>query len=458
MTKKSRAVSMTEGAPLKLILTFMAPVLLGQLVQQTYNMVDAMIVGRILGADALASVGASSSVQFMILGFVSGCSDGFAINVAQRFGASDESNMRRYEYHSYILAALFAFLIAVSGALLTPGIIGLLKTPDNIKENAITYLFIIFAGIPFTFMYNIQASVLRAIGNSRIPFIFLAISAGLNVILDLIFVWIFKWGVAGAAAATVISQALSGIFCAVYIIKYALILHPSKQEMKLRSGIFLKLIAMGVPMGLQFSITAIGSMVMQSGNNSLGSEYVSGYTAGDRVEQFVMCPYVALSSSVATYVGQNYGALKFDRVRKGVKDSIVMAHIYGLIFGSLMALFGKNVAGLFLPSGSDDIVSIAGRFLWYVGFMFFLVSSVNVYRPAMQGMGKPMFAIVSGIIEMAARSLFVISTIKHLGYTTICLTHQAAWVSAGIYVFIMYHIVVNRLEREVIAAGSHISC
>lgn len=443
---QSAVLDMTQGSPVKLILMFMAPVLLGQLVQQTYNMVDAMIVGKMLGAEALASVGASSSVQFMILGFVSGSSDGFAITVAQRFGAKDWKNLRRYAYHSMLLAAVFSAAIAVFGSLLTPLIITALRVPDSVRKGAELYLLILFIGVPFTFFYNILASLLRAIGNSRMPFIFLTVAAVMNVFLDLFCVAVLHWGVEGAAVATVASQALSGVFCLIYILKHEKILLAGRGERELDRRIFGKLAAMGVPMGLQFSITAIGSMVMQASNNSLGSMYVSAFTAGDRVEQFFMCPYIGLSSSVATYVGQNYGAEKFGRIRQGVRASIIMAHIYGLIFGTLMAVISETAASWFLPAGSEAIVALSGRFLRFVGCTIWLVSSVNVFRPAMQGLGEPVKAIISGVIEMAARTIFATVALPYLGFTTICLTHQIAWVSAGIYVFFMYRSVIRKKE------------
>ncbi|MDD5848841.1 MAG: MATE family efflux transporter [Firmicutes bacterium] len=442
--------AMTEGSPLRHILTFMLPVLLGQVVQQTYNMVDSIIVGRLLGADALAAVGASSSVQFMILGFCSGMCDGFAIYAAQSFGAGNLKKMRRYVYHMVLMAALIAAILTVVTCLACGSIISVLQTPDNIRQDAVRYLMIIFLGIPFTIFYNIQASILRAVGDSREPFLFLALSSCLNIFLDLFCVAVLHWGVAGAAIATITSQALSGCFCLLFIRKKMEILHVKREE-KAWNGLFAKnLIAMGIPMGLQFSITAIGSMVMQACNNSLGSVYVSGYTAGDRVEQLVMCPYVALSSSMATYVGQNYGALKFDRIRKGVLQAILMAHLYGLVFGSLMAVFGRDAASMFLSAGSgtDAILDVSEQFLKTVGFTFWLVSSVNVFRPAIQAMDCPGKAIFSGVIEMAARTIFSLATIGVLGFTAICWTHQMAWISAGLYVILMYRSVVAMREKQ----------
>ena len=437
---------MTEGSPFRLILRFMIPVLLGQLVQQTYNMVDSIIVGRLLGASALAAVGASSSVQFMVIGFCSGACDGFAIPVAQRFGARKMQEMRRYIYHTVILTILCAAVLTTATAILCPQIIQVLHTPEGIRRDADQYLLIIFLGLPFTFFYNMQASLLRAVGNSREPFLFLAIAASLNIFLDLFCVAVLKWGVAGAAVATITSQALSGLMCLLYIARSMKLLHPQK-EVRVWSGRYARnLLVMGLPMGLQFSITAIGSMVMQACNNSLGSLYVAGYTAGDRIEQFVMCPYVALSSSIATYVGQNFGAGKYDRIRKGVREGFLMGLLYGVIFGSLMALTGREIAMLFLNKSPDSarILDITAQFLKTVGFTFWLVTSVNVFRPAIQGMGQPGKAIFSGVIEMIARTAFALGTLPVLGFTTICWTHQAAWITAGLYVLLMFRAIIRK--------------
>ena len=446
----SRVRSMTEGSPLRHILLFMLPVLLGQVVQQTYNMMDSIIVGRLLGADALAAVGASSSVQFMVLGFCSGMCDGFAIHAAQSFGAGDMRTMRRYVYHMAVLAAAIAVLLTAVTCFLCPGIIRVLRTPDNICDDAVRYLMILFLGIPFTIFYNLQASILRAVGNSREPFVFLLISSVLNIFLDLFAVAILHLGVAGAALATITSQALSGLLCLLFIRRRMALLHVERREREWSGHLALNLLLMGVPMGLQFSITAIGSMVMQACNNSLGSVYVSGFTTGERVDQLVMCPQVALSSSMATYVGQNYGALRFDRIRKGVFQAFLLANAYALVFGSLMALTGRWTASLFLSPGlgTDAILDAAGQFLRTVGFTFFLVSAVNVYRPSIQAMDCPGRAIFSGVIEMAARCIFSLVMLEKLGFTAICWTHQAAWISAGIYVIFMYYHVIAMRERQ----------
>ena len=313
---------MTEGNPLKLILTFALPLLGGNLFQQLYNIADAAIVGKFLGSNALASVGASSSIQFLVLGFCIGICCGFAIPVAQRFGAKDLKEMRSYIFHSYLMTLFFAVFLTAACVICCHGILHLLKTPKNIYGNAYRYLLIIFFGIPFTLLYNLLAGMLRAIGDSRTPFFLLVCSTILNIGLDLLFILVFGWGCAGAAIATISAQGISGILCLLVIIKRFPILNLKKADLVYQGQKMKTLTTMGIPMGLQYSITAIGSMVMQSANNGLGSVYVSGFTAAMRIKQFAMCPFDALATAVSTFVSQNYGAGRFDRIKKGIKQGI----------------------------------------------------------------------------------------------------------------------------------------
>lgn len=288
---------MTSGSPLRLILVFMIPLLLGNLFQQFYNIVDAMIVGRLLGADALAAVGSSSSVQFLVLGFCMGSCAGFGIPVSQRFGAEDMQGLRRYVYHSLVVTVIIAAVLTTLTALLCPLIMHIMQTPEDIYQDAYRYLLIIFLGIPFTLLYNLLSSLLRAVGNSKAPFIFLAISTFLNVFLDLFCIAVLHLGCAGVALATITAQALSGIACLVYIIRVMPVLHPTREDCHWNSTVARNLVVMGLPMGLQYSVTAIGSMVMQSANNGLGSICVPlfGYSAicwTDQAAWLAACAYL----------------------------------------------------------------------------------------------------------------------------------------------------------------------
>lgn len=291
--------NMTTGSPFKLIMSFALPLLLGNLLQQTYNLIDAAIVGRFLGSDALASVGASSSVQFLVLGFCMGTACGFGVPIARHFGAGDIKKLKQYFYNSIVITAVTAFVLTTVCAVLCSEILKLLSTPSNIFDDAYKYLLVIFLGIPFTLLYNLLSSVLRSVGDSKTPFVFLAISTVLNIALDLVCVIVFRWGCMGAAIATVVAQAISGILCAVFIMKKVSVLKLTKEDRVMSKPAVLNLIIMGFPMGLQYSITAIGSMVMQSANNKLGSIYVSGFTAGARIKQFTMCPYDAFATGAS---------------------------------------------------------------------------------------------------------------------------------------------------------------
>ncbi len=312
--------SLTEGKPLPLILQFAVPLLIGNLLQQTYNIIDAAIVGRILGADALAGVGASSSVQFLVLGFCIGVCCGFGIPIARSFGAQDYDKMRSDIFHGMALTGIFAVVLTVLCALLCPQILQILSTPDDIYENAYRYLFIIFLGIPFNLLYNLMSGIFRSVGASRTPFMFLAFATVLNIGLDLFFIVVLHLGVAGAAAATVMAQALSGILCFIYMRKKMPVLHLGREDCRWSGDTVKLMLSMGLPMGLQYSITAIGSMVMQSANNGLGSVYVSGFTAGARIKQFAMCPFDALATGTSVFCSQNLGAGKMERIKTGIKQ------------------------------------------------------------------------------------------------------------------------------------------
>lgn len=426
--------AMTEGSSLKLILKFALPLLLGNLLQQTYNMVDAAIVGRYLGTDDLASVGASSSVQFLVMGFCIGVCLGFAIPVAQRFGADDHKAMREYIFQGGILAAGIAVICTVLCAVLCPDILHLLSTPDNIYDNAYAYLFVLFLGIPFNILYNFQASILRAVGNSKTPFFFLAFSTVLNIGLDLLCIIVFHWGCRGAAIATITAQAVSGICCFFYIVRKYEFLHPRKEEMHLERHKIGTLFAMGLPMGLQYSITAIGSMVMQSANNSLGSVYVSGFTAGSRIKQFAMCPFDAIATAVSTFCGQNLGAGKYDRIKQGIRQGALVGISYGIFIGLVLIFFGRTLSMLFITGTETAVLDASAKYLRCMGYFFWSLGILNVFRMSTQGLGYSGRAVYGGAIEMVARIVVSVFFVPLYGYTAICFADQSAWVSACLYI------------------------
>ena len=445
---KDLTKNMTEGRPLGLILRFALPLLIGNLLQPGYNLVDAAIVGRFLGTGALASVGASSSVQFLVMGFCIGACCGFCVPVAQKFGARDYASMRRYIYNSFILTAVLAVVLTVACALLCTNILEILSTPADVFQGAWVYLFILFLGIPFTLLYNLTSGIMRAIGDSKTPFIFLAISTILNVFFDLFCIVVLKWGCAGAAIATVSAQAISGFLCLFYIIRKYPVLKMQKEECHLIGDYQKTLMIMGFPMGLQFSITAIGSMVMQSANNGLGSVYVSAFTAASRLKMFAMCPFDALATAVSTFCSQNYGAKKLDRIKQGLWQGTTVGVFYGIAVGIILIFFGRDLSMIFVTGGEDAVLDASGQLLHYSGYFYWALGILNVVRLCTQGLGYSGRAIFSGVVEMIARIVVSIWFVPVFGFMAICFADQAAWVTAVMYILPTCIYCVKKIEKE----------
>ena len=428
------ATAMTKGKPLQLMLRFAMPLLLGNLLQQTYNIIDAAIVGQILGTKALAGVGASSSVQFFVLGFCMGCCAGFGVPVAKYYGANDLDKMRNYIFNGALLTVGIAAVLTTLCSILCPWILHTLSVPADIYDNAYAYLLIIFLGMPFTLMYNFLSSILRSVGDSRTPFMFLAFSAVLNIFLDLFCIVVLKWGCAGAAIATITSQAVSGILCLVYIGRKIDLLWMAKEDRVVKSGSVKELLSMGLPMGLQFSITAIGSMVMQAANNGLGSVCVSGFTAGMRIKQFTMCPFDAIGTAASVFCSQNLGAGEAERIRKGLWQAIFLAVGYGIMAGLILIFAGRTLSMIFVSRKAVDVLDASAKYLWCMGFFYWSLGILNITRMVTQGLGYSMRAVISGVTEMVARSVVSLGLVGTFGYTAICFSDQTAWVTACFYI------------------------
>ncbi|MDO4321879.1 MAG: MATE family efflux transporter [Lachnospiraceae bacterium] len=444
---------MTEGRPLRLILQFALPLLVGNLLQQTYNMIDAAIVGRFLGTKALASVGASSSVQFLVLGFCIGICSGFGVPIAKSFGAGAYGKMRSCIFHAAVLTAAAALFLTAVCAVFCPQILHLLSTPEDIYGNAYRYLLVIFLGIPFTLLYNLLASILRAVGDSRTPFLFLAFSASLNILLDLFCIVVLKWGCAGAAIATITAQAVSGICCLLFIRRRYDLIRLKKEECHMNGRRVKELLQMGLPMGLQFSITAIGSMVMQSANNSLGSIYVSGFTAGMRIKQFAMCPFDAIGNAVSVFCSQNFGAGKAERIKKGLWEGNGIAMLYGVLAGLVLIFAGRTLSMLFVSSADVEVLDASEKYLRCLGYFFWSLGALNVCRMSVQGLGFPGRAIFSGVTEMVARTVVSFVFTGYFGFTAICFSDQTAWISACLYIVPMCVICVRKATAQITAAA-----
>lgn len=438
---------MTTGSPMKLILGFSIPMLMGLLFQQLYNLVDTMIVGKLLGVQALAAVGATSSLNFLIIGFCLGVCSGFAIPVAQKFGAGDYVGLRKYVANGVWLSILFSVVMTALTVIFCKPILKIMQTPDDIFQGAYEYIVIIFIGIPVTYLYNMCSSLIRAVGDSKTPVYFLAIASILNIVLDVVLIVNFNMGVAGAAVATVISQGVSGVFCLLFIIKKFDILKPRKEERAWNGQYAAALCNMGVPMGLQFSITAIGSVILQSAVNTLGSSSVAAMTAGSKIGMLFTCPFDALGSTMATYAGQNTGAGRMDRIGEGIKASIFMGSVYSIIALILTYLFSNQIALLFVDQTETAIMSDIRMFLIGNGLFYIPLTLVNTIRYLIQGMGFSKFALLAGVFEMIARAVAGFMLVPKFGFIAACLASPLAWIMADIFLVPAYFYAVKKMSK-----------
>ena len=445
--------SMTEGKPLKLILQFAVPLLLGNLLQQMYNLVDAAIVGRVLGTGALAAVGATSSVQFLVLGFCIGICIGFGIPIAKSFGAERLDKMRSYIFNSVLLTALFSVLITAVCSLCCTLILQMLSVPQDVFDDAYAYLIVIFLGIPAIILYNLVSGVIRSLGDSRTPIYFLVLSSLLNVALDLLAVAVLGMGVEGPAWATVISQAISGLLCLAIMGKRYPVLRFRPGELRPSRTHITRLFAIGVPMGLQYSVTAIGTIVVQTAVNGLGAVSIAAVTAANKVSQLFTCPFDAAGTTMAVYGGQNYGAMKLDRIHRGVRACVLLMFAYSALGLGVLALFGGKLSLLFLDSAEsaavrDQIGLLAQQFLVWNASCYFLLTLVNVLRFLIQGVGFTQQAVFAGVFETIARCFVGFAVVRWIGYTAICLANPAAWLLADCFLVPIYFHDMHLLQRR----------
>lgn len=446
--KNNEVKDLTQGNVFKLILGFSVPLLLGMLFQQFYSMVDAIIVGKYLGVSALAEVGSTGSISFMIIGFCMGVCNGFAIPVAQKFGANNYKKLRKYVFNSAILATIFAIVMTIIVCLLCRSILEWMNTPSDIIDGAYSYIFIIFLGIPATYLYNLASAIIRSLGDSKTPLIFLIISSVINVVLDLVFIIVFKMGVAGAAWATIIAQTVAGVWCAIFMMKKYKILKFEKDELRLNRHYMSRLCYMGIPMGLQYSITAIGSVILQTAVNGLGSLVVAAVTASGKISMFLCCPFDALGSTMATYAGQNIGAKKISRISEGIKKSLLIGSVYSIIALIVSIFFGQTIALLFVNPEETELLLMVKQALVTSASFYIPLCIVNVVRFTIQGMGYSTFAIFAGVCEMVARTLCAFILVPIFGFTAVCFASPIAWIFADAFLLPGYISVSNKLKKK----------
>ena len=441
---------MTTGSSMKLILGFAVPLLMGMLFQQVYSLVDTIIVGRFLGVNALAAVGATGSINFLIIGFCLGLCNGFALPVAQRFGAKDYDGLRKYVGNSAVLSVIIGGTITVFTVVFCRNILQIMDTPADIIDLSYNYIVVIFAGIPATLLYNILSSHLRSLGDSVTPVAFLILSACLNIGLDLLFIVTFHWGVFGASFATVLSQLVSGVLCLVFIIIRFDILHLKRDDWRLDPAYVRNLLVMGLPMGFQYSITAIGSVILQAAVNSLGSIAVASMTAASKISMFVVCPFDALGSTMATYGGQNVGAGKLERLAKGLRSAVILGAIYSAVIFVVVYFFGENMIQIFLSPTEENAATVlvwAKEFLVTNAAFYFPLALVNIVRFLIQGMGFSGFAVFAGVFEMVARTIVGLFLVPVFGFVAACFASPLAWIFADAFLIPAFFFCRKRLRK-----------
>ena len=423
---------MTTGNPVKLILLFSIPLLIGNIFQQFYSMVDTIIVGRFIGVEALAAVGTTSSMVFLVNGFVMGLTSGFAVLISQKYGAKDEVGVKEAVASSIILSIIATILVTFISVLSAKPLLTLMNTPSNIMKDASTYIIILYAGNIAIIFYNMMAAILRALGDSKTPLYFLIVSSVLNIILDLVLIINFKMGVAGAAYATVISQGVSAILCVIYTYKRYKILRLKKDDFKVKKKYYRKHLKVGIPMALQFSITSIGIMTVQS-------TVIASYAASSKVLQLVMQPATTLGVTMATYCGQNIGAKRYDRIKEGVKKCVQISIITSVISAIILIFLGKYFVMMFVSNPDAEILSYAQQVLNISAIFFIPLGLIFVYRNALQGIGDSFIPMMAGVYELVARAIVAFTLPKVLEFMGICLADPVAWFAAVIPLAYTYY-------------------
>lgn len=441
---RDRTNNMTVGNPVKLIIQFMIPMFLGNIFQQFYNIVDSIVAGQFIGVDALAAIGSTGSLMFFVTGWLNGLSSGFAIIVAQMFGAKKYDDMRHYVAMSIYLMVGFAVAMTVGFTALNVPILKLMNSPDYLMSDVAGYMGIIYAGLIVTASYNTLAAILRALGDSKSPLYFLIISAGINVVLDIAFITVIGMGVEGCAYATVIAQGVSAVCCLVYIKKKYEILHLEKKNFKIQKGSLSKLLILGIPMGLQFSITAIGTIIVQSAVNIYGSTYMAGFSAAGKIQNVIGMVAVSMGATIATYVGQNRGAGRMDRVKQGVKYAWIMLLLWSVAEMALVYFGGKYFTYLFISASQTDVVQVSVTYFRTVFWAYPFLCSIFIFRNALQGMGYGLVPMLGGVFELVARSLIVIVVAGKTSFAGVCMADPMAWIAALIPLIPYYFYTMKR--------------
>lgn len=445
---KSRIKNMTEGKPISLIVSFALPLMVGNVFQQLYTVVDTMVVGKVLGVGALAALGAADWLNWMMLGIIQGLTQGFAILMAQEFGAGRMEKLKEVVGGSAVLSAVSAAVLLLLGQLLAFPVLRLLQTPPEIMDNSLLYLRIMFLGVPIVMAYNLFASVLRALGDGKTPLHAMIVASFVNIVLDLVFVVGFGWGIAGAASATLIAQLVSGLFCLWHIRRIEM-LSLRRENLRLRPRMACKLLALGSPMAFQNAIISVGGMIVQFVVNGFGVIFIAGFTATNKLYGILEIAATSYGYAMITYVGQNLGAGKTERIRKGMRSALLVAVFTSVVIAAAMLLFGKVILGWFIsgtPQETEQTLQIAYFYLTVMSLFLPVLYILHVTRSVIQGMGNTVLPMASGIAEFLMRALTAVFLPMLIGQTGIFFAEITAWAGADVILVISYFVMMRKLD------------
>lgn len=449
---------MTTGNPAKLIVLFTIPLIVGNIFQQFYSMADTLIVGRTLGVNALAAVGCTGSITFLVLGFAMGLTTGLSIITAQRFGARDEAGIKQSVATGAVICIGVTVLLTIIAVLFTKQILILMRTPEEILQDATSYLLIIFCGMGACVLFNMLSNYIRALGDSRTPLVFLIIACILNIVLDFILILVFKMGVAGAGWATITAQLISGLLCLVYIKKKLPILWLTKEEWHVSMREIKRHLSVALPMAFQMSIIAIGAIILQFALNGLGAVSVAAYSAAQKIDAIATMPMNSFGTTMATYAAQNYGAGKPQRIRKGVRQCCFISVGFAILMGVVNILAGYQLAGLFVGPSETEVMKLAQTYLQINGTMYAVLALLFIYRFTLQGLGKGVVPTIAGIMELVMRVFAAIVLTGMIGFAGACWSSPLAWIGAVIPLGIAYVHTMRKMKIEGVPIPAEENC
>ncbi|MBO5502285.1 MAG: MATE family efflux transporter [Clostridia bacterium] len=436
--KQSRNINMTTGNPSRLLAMFALPMLIGNLFQQAYNLVDSMIVGRFVGADALAAVGSTGSVTFLFFSICNGLSSGAGVVTSQYFGAGDARKTKRAIANAAYIMFASAILMGTVAFFVAPSMLHLMGTPENILPDAITYMRMSCIGVPLIAVYNYSSSMLRALGDSRTPLYFLIFATFLNAAMDVLFVCVFHMGVFGAALATIIAQLISGMGCLLYAIRHNPYFMLSRENMKIDPQVIKHSVRLGLPMAMQWSMIAVSTTALQAFVNSFGTAAMAAFTATTRIEQLLQQPYGSMNAALSTYTGQNFGAKRMDRVKNGLKHAMTMAAVFTLMMLMIVQLLGDQIISFFVED--QEVIRIGGLALRITSWFYIFLALIYMTRGVLNGVGDALFSFINGVVEVACRIglPLLLVAVTSIGMWGIWWTTGLTWTISGIVCFLRY--------------------